>query len=195
MTKIKVIVGSIRENRFGGKALPWVKEQLSKYALAHTDAQDKLEIEILDLKEWDLPLFAEPVSPKFIKDGNYRLPVVKNWAEKIKEADGFIFLTPEYNHGMSAALKNSLDYLYNEWMFKPMGIVSYGEVGGANMIQVLRLTAIELHMLPVKQAVHIMDPWTLKDSEGNLIPGSLEKYNGQFEEMMKDLMYLCGKMK
>lgn len=190
MYKIKVIVGSVRERRFGEKVLPWLLSNLEKQ-----NTEREFEVEVLDLKDFNLPVFSEGVSPMFIKNFEYRLDEVKKWSAKVNDGDAYIFLAPEYNHGVSSALKNAMDYLFSEWQFKPFGIVSYGEVGGANMIQMLRLIAIELRMIPVKQAVHIMDPWTLKDENGNLRDGVLEKYTGQLETLMKDLLFICGKMR
>lgn len=192
MKKIKIIVGSVRQRRFAEKTVPWILENLDKQNKLIDN--DKFEVEVLDLKDWEFPFFSE-VSPMTIKNGDYRLDIIKRWSEKIKEADAFIFISPEYNKSVTSVLKNAIDYLFYEWQYKPFGIVSYGEVGGANSVQALRLIGIELRMIPVKQAVQIMDPWTLRDEQGELKGGILEKYNSQFEQMFKDLLFYTEKLK
>ncbi len=114
---IKIIVGSIREGRFGDKPAAWIFE--------HAKRMTGWDVELLDLRDYELPHFAEPVSPAQIK-GDYGKPDVDRWAGKIAEADGFIMVTPEYNHSISSALKNNIDYLYKEWNKKAVGFVGYG---------------------------------------------------------------------
>jgi NAD(P)H-dependent FMN reductase len=101
--KIEVIVGSTRQNRFCDKPANYLCEELKK--------EEGVEAELVDLKDWDLPFFNEPIGPMASK-GEYKDPLVKKWAEKISEADGFMIVTPEYNHGYPAVLKNALDWLY-----------------------------------------------------------------------------------
>jgi NAD(P)H-dependent FMN reductase len=105
-----------------------------------------------------MPFFDEPVSPSMIKEP-YANPAVQAWTKKIAEGDAFIIVSPEYNHGYSAVLKNALDYVYKEWNNKPVGFVSYGSVGGARAIEQLRQVAVELQMAPIRNSVHI--PWSL----------------------------------
>ncbi len=108
MLKIGIIIGSTRPGRVGEAVAKWVYEQ----SKARSDA----EFELIDIKDYDLPLLDEPV-PAGSKQ--YSKEHTKKWAAKIDGLDGFIFVTPEYNHGTSAALKNALDYLYFEWTNKP----------------------------------------------------------------------------
>ena len=110
---------------------------------------------MLDLRDWPLPMFDQPMSPSMVKDGNYNNDQVNAWAKKIAEADAFVIVSPEYNHGTSAVLKNALDSVYHEWNNKVVGFVSYGSVGGARAVEQLRLNAVELQMAPVRTAVHI----------------------------------------
>lgn len=120
-------------------------------------------------------MFAEGTSPAQV-EGAYGKLEVDKWAGKIAEADGFIFVTPEYNHGYSSALKNNLDYIYKEWNKKPMCIVSYGGTGGARVVEQLRAVAIELQMVPIRNSVNIMNPWNLTEMDGSLKAGALDVY-------------------
>lgn len=152
--KIKVIVGSTRPNRFSEKPAQWI------VGLAKQRAD--LDVETLDLRDYPLPFFEEALPPGFAKD-NYTEPRVVKWREKVKEADGFIICTPEYNHGYPAVLKNALDYTYMFWARKPVAFVSWGGVGGARGVEQLRLVTVELDMVPLRWAVHIPNPWLIKD--------------------------------
>lgn len=144
---VKVIVGSTREGRFSDKAAAWIAEELKK--------QEAVAVEVLDLRDYPLPFYSDPISPAMVKDGAYSNEMVRKWSAKIREADAFIIVTPEYNRGTSGVLKNALDWLYQEWNKKPVAFVSYGSVGGARAVEQLRLTAIELQMAPIRMAVHI----------------------------------------
>src|SRR5206468_9617038 len=104
----------------------------------------------IDLKEYSLPLLDEPVPPSM---GQYSKPHTKTWAAKIAGFDGFVFVTPEYNHGTSAALKNAIDFLYKEWNNKAAGFVSYGGAGGARAVEHLRLVMGELQVADVRAQV------------------------------------------
>lgn len=145
--KIKVILGSTRPNRFNDKPGNWIFEEAKKL--------EGVEVELLDLRDFPLPMFDLPQSPKMIKDGNYGNDIVNVWANKIDEADAYIIVSPEYNHGPSAVIKNALDSVYHPWGNKVVGFVSYGSVGGARAVEQLRMNAIELQMAPVHTAVHI----------------------------------------
>ena len=111
-----------------------------------------------------VPTKLSPVTfpPGLAKD-NYTNPAVVKWREKVEEADGFIIVTPEYNHGYPAVLKNALDYVYYKWAKKAVAFVSWGGAGGARGVEQLRLVAIELDMCPTRAAVHIPNPWFIKD--------------------------------
>lgn len=144
--KIQVIVGSTRPNRFSEKPALWIFEEAKK----RTD----LEVELLDLRDYPLPFFNEPVSPARLK-GQYTDEVALRWAKKIAGGDGYIIVTPKYNHGYPAVLKNALDYLYDEWNRKPVGFVSYGGAMGVRAVEQLRQVVIELQMVPIRAALHI----------------------------------------
>ena len=146
MTNIKVIIGSSREGRFGDKAGAWIAAELKKQA--------DLNVEVLDLRDYEMPFFNESVSPLY-KSEPYKNEAVARFTLKIAEADAFVIITPEYNHGTSAVLKNALDWIAQEWNNKPVAFVSYGSNGGARAVEQLRLIAIELQMAPIHDAIHI----------------------------------------
>ena len=153
---IKVIVGSTRPNRFSEKPSQWI------YGLARQRAD--LAVELLDLRDFPLPFFEEALPPGLAKD-EYTNPVVVKWRDKIREADGFIICTPEYNHGYPAVLKNALDYTYFSWARKAVSFVSWGGTGGTRGVEQLRLVAVELDMVPTRWAVHIPNPWFIQDAK------------------------------
>ena len=142
MSRIGIILGSTRPNRNGAQVAQWVYEIASR----RSDA----EFELVDLRDYPLPHLDEPLPPAM---GQYQNDHTKQWSDKIASFDGFVFVTPEYNHGTSGVLKNAIDYLYTEWNNKAVGFVSYGAVGGARAAEHLRLVAGELQMADVRQQV------------------------------------------
>ena len=152
---IKVIVGSTRANRFSEKPSQWIT------GLAKQRAD--LSVETLDLRDYPLPFFEEALPPGLAKD-DYANPVVQAWRAKVLEGDGFIICSPEYNHGYPAVLKNALDYTYYSWSRKAVAFVSWGGAGGARGVEQLRAVAVELDMAPIRHAVHIPNPWFIKDA-------------------------------
>jgi len=142
VTRIGVILGSTRPGRRGEPVAQWVMNQ----ARERRDA----EFELIDLADYPLPHLDEPLPPSM---GNYQNAHTQQWAATIGRFDGFVFVTPEYNHGTSGVLKNAIDYLYAEWNNKAMGVVSYGLVGGARAAEHLRLVAGELQMADVRTNV------------------------------------------
>src|ERR1700688_4050096 len=142
MLKIAIIIGSTRPGRNGEAVAKWVY----KIAQKRTDA----EFELVDIKDFNLPLLDEPVPPSM---GQYSKSHTKAWAAKIGSFDGYVFVTPEYNHGISGALKNAIDYLFAEWNNKAAGFVSYGGAGGARAVEQLRLVMGELMVADVRAQV------------------------------------------
>jgi len=142
MTRIGIILGSTRPNRNGEQVAKWVYDIASR----RTDA----EFELVDLRDYPLPHLDEPLPPSL---GQYQNEHTRQWAAKIASFDGFVFVTPEYNHSTSGVLKNAIDYLYAEWHNKAVGFVSYGSVGGARAAEQLRLVVGELQMADVRQQV------------------------------------------
>ena len=145
--KLGVVIGSVRPNRFADHPAQWIAELATQ--------SGKFEVELIDLKDYPLPLFAEAVSPAYAPSGN---EVAQRWQKKVAEFDAYIFTVAEYNRGPTAVLKNALDYSFNEWTNKPVSFVGYGGVGGARAVEQLRLNAIELQMAPIRTAVHIQLP-------------------------------------
>ena len=142
MIKIAIILGSTRPNRNGEAVAKWVYEIAQK----RSDA----EFELLDIKDFNLPLLDEPVPPSL---GQYSKPHTKTWAAKIDNFDAYVFVTPEYNHGTSGALKNAIDFLFAEWNNKAAGFVSYGGAGGARAVEQLRLVMAEVQIATVRNQV------------------------------------------
>lgn len=146
MLNIALIVGSTRPNRLADKIVPWV--------VAGAEGRDDLSLDVLDLRDANLPLFNEPASP-LVTGGSYTEPAAEAWRHKIGEYDGYLATVAEYNHGPTGALKNAFDSAYYEWVRKPVGFIGYGGVGGARAIEVMRGVAIELQMAPLKHEVNI----------------------------------------
>ena len=142
MIRIGIILGSPRPNRNGEQVARWVYDNAS----LRSDA----EFELVDLRDYPLPHLDEPLPPSL---GQYQNDHTRQWAEKIASFDGFVIVTPEYNHSTSGVLKNAIDYLFAEWNNKAVGFVSYGAVGGARAAEHLRLVAGELQMADVRQQV------------------------------------------
>lgn len=140
MIKVGIIIGSTRPNRIGEGVAKWVFEQ--------TRGRSDAEYELIDIKSFNLPLLDEPV-PAAMSD-KYTQAHSRVWSQKIASCDAFIFVTPEYNHGTSGALKNALDFLYNEWNNKVAGFVGYGSAGGTRSVEQLRLTMAELQIATVR---------------------------------------------
>ena len=142
MIKIGIILGSTRPNRSGEQVATWVYDLASR----RSDAK----FELIDLRDYPLPHLDEPLPPSM---GQYQNEHTKRWATTIASFDGFIMVTPEYNHSTSAVLKNALDYLYAEWNNKAAGFVSYGLAGGVRAAEHLRLACAELQIAGVRQQV------------------------------------------
>src|SRR5688572_7966133 len=133
--RIGIIIGSTRPGRVGDQVARWVLEQAS----ARTDA----EFELVDLNDFALPHLDEAVPASM---GQYANAHTKAWAQKVDSFDGYIFVTPEYNHSTSGALKNAIDFVYAEWNNKAAGLVSYGSAGGTRAAEHLRLILAELQV-------------------------------------------------
>lgn len=142
MLKIATIIGSTRPGRVGEAVAQWVHN----LAKDRTDAQ----FELVDIKDFDLPLLDEPVPPS---QGKYSKEHTKTWASKIASFDGYVFVTPEYNHGTSGALKNAIDFVYTEWNNKAAGFVGYGSAGGVRAVEHLRLVMAEVQVATVRNQV------------------------------------------
>jgi NAD(P)H-dependent FMN reductase len=142
--RIGIVISTTREGRFGDKPAAWVRDIAA--------ARGDLAVEIVDLRDYPMPLFQEAASPAYVPPKD---EAARRWGQKVAELDGFIFVTAEYNRGPPAALKNALDYAYKEFNRKPAAFVGYGGVGGARAVEHLRLICIELQMAPTRSGVHI----------------------------------------
>lgn len=152
MTKIAVIVGSIRENRVTDKLAKWAAVEVGKLA----------DVEVLDLRDYPLPLFAEGTSPRY--DPNYSpVPEAKKWVSKMAEFDGYVIATAEYNRSAPGVLKNAFDYLDNGVADKPVALLGHGSTGGAQAVANLRIT------LPGNGLVTLPNALFFKDSVGAAI--------------------------
>jgi NAD(P)H-dependent FMN reductase len=185
MIKITVIIGSTRPNRNGETVAKWVY----KIAKKRSDA----EFELVDIKDFNLPLLDEPVPPSL---GQYSKPHTKVWAAKIGSFDGYVFVTPEYNHVMSGALKNAIDFLFAEWNNKAAGFVSYGGAGGARAVEQLRLVLAEMQIATVRDQVllslftdfenfSIFKPDPQKEALVNAMLDQVISWGGAFKTLRK----------
>jgi NAD(P)H-dependent FMN reductase len=167
MTRIAIIIGSTRPGRNG--------ESVARWVLEHAAKRDGVEYELVDLAEWNLPHLDEPMPAAM---GQYANDHTKAWAAKIAEFDGYLFVTPEYNHSTSGALKNAIDFVGAEWYNKAAGFVSYGVFGGARAVEHLRLVLSQLQVATVSAFVglslqHDFENWSLKPTaaaEAGLTP-------------------------
>lgn len=141
MLKIAIVTGSIRTGR--------VNRQVADFILEKSQARTQAQYEILDIIDFDLPLYAEPVPALFSSE--YQNPQVKRWSQAVNQYDGFIFITPEYNRSITSAQKNSLDYLYKEWNNKAAGIVAYGSKNGVSAAAALRTVLGGLELATVSE--------------------------------------------
>lgn len=142
MLRIGIITGSTRPQRNNEAVATWV------FALAKK--RSDAEFELVDIADFNLPLLDEPIPPSM---GQYSREHTKKWAEKVGSFDAYVFVTPEYNHGISGALKNAIDFVYREWNNKAAGFVSYGSAGGARAVEHLRLVMAELMVADVRAQV------------------------------------------
>jgi NAD(P)H-dependent FMN reductase len=141
--KIGIIIGSTRPGRVAEQVAGWVYEMASK--------RNDAEYELVDIADYNLPIYDEPVPPSMATD--YTHEHTKRWSQKIDSCDGFVFCTPEYNRATSGALKNAIDFLYQEWNNKAAGFVGWGSFNGARAVENLRLIMGELQVADVRAQV------------------------------------------
>ena len=178
---ILAILGSTRQGRKGEAVARWFMERASGRADA--------TFELVDLRDWPLPFIDSPIPPSF---GDYD-PAARRWAEKVGTADGFVFITPEYNHGYPAVLKNALDHIYHEWANKPGAIVSYGSYGaGYRAAEQLRQVLIELRVAPIRAQIGIPAVWAAFDEQGTLRDAG---QNRSAETLLDELLWWTRALK
>src|SRR5258707_3581846 len=184
---ISVIIGSTRQGRFSEKPAQWILQQLHK--------REGIEARLLDLRDFPMPFFDQPMPPALPGRPPYEHEVVKKWTAQIAAADAFVFVTPEYNYGTSAVLKNAIDWVYPEWNRKAAAFVSYGSAMGARSVQQLRETAIELQMAPVRSSVHMPVAKLLAQLQGGDVEKGLAESEKQGNVMIDDLLWWAAALK
>ncbi|MBI4035366.1 NAD(P)H-dependent oxidoreductase [Candidatus Daviesbacteria bacterium] len=183
MVKIKILTGSTRPGRFNIQPATWIYEIAKKRV--------DLEVELLDLQEINLPFLDEPMPPL---QHQYSKEHTKKWSKIIGEADGFIFVTPEYNHSISPVLKNAVDFLNLEWNFKPVTFISYGSLaGGARAVEHWRTIAAELKMYDLREQIMLPNYWDNLDKQGKYQFN--ESHEKSANTMLDSLIFWAGKMR
>src|ERR1700686_3927795 len=184
---ISVIVGSTRQGRFSEKPARWILQELQK--------REGIEARLLDLRDFPMPFFDQPLPPAMPGRPAYEHDVVKKWTAQIAASDGFVFVTPEYNYGPSAVLKNAIDWVYPEWNRKTAAFVSYGSAMGARGVQQLRETAIELQMAPIRSAVHIPVATLWAHYQGGDVEAGLAELEAPAKALIDDLLWWTAALK
>ncbi len=183
MVSIKIIAGSTRPGRFGIQPATWIFNIAKK--------RKDIKVELLDLAQINLPFLDEPVSAS---QGKYSKPHTKAWAKTIAQADGFIFVTPEYNHSYSPALKNAVDFLFSEWNYKPISFVSYGSLaGGVRAVEHLRGVAAELKMYDLREQILLPNYWDNLNDKGEY--QFTERQAKSANSILNDLIFWAEQMK
>jgi NAD(P)H-dependent FMN reductase len=160
---LQIIIASTRPGRVGPAVAAWFHDRALK-------AGD-FEVELIDLAEVNLPMFDEPKHPRF---GEYVHQHTKDWSATIRRGDAFVFVIPEYNYGYNAAIKNAIDYLNQEWQYKPLGFVTYGGVAaGTRAMQMLKQVVGALKMVPMTDAVNIPFVQQFLDEQRVLQPNDI----------------------
>lgn len=181
MLQIGIIVGSTRPGRKAAAVAKWTHDLLK----TRSDA----EFQIVDIDDFKLPLLDEPVPPMRKQYGNAH---TKAWSEKINSLDAFIFVTPEYNHGTSGALKNAIDYLFHEWGNKSAGFVGYGAAGGVRAVENLRLVMGEIKVADVRAQVALS---LFTDFENYTVFKPAESHDKTVHAMADEVIAWAGALK
>lgn len=180
--KIGVIVGSNRPIRTGRKVAEWF--------MSEVENADGTEFELIDLAEVNLPYLDEPSLPS---QGDYQHEHTKKWGEKVDGYDGFVFVTPEYNSGYTAVLKNAIDSIYSEWGKKPVAFVGYGALGATRSIEQLVAITAKINMVPRPMtSVKIVESWAFFNEKGQADPA---KVKGDPKNLVEDLLWWATTLK
>ncbi|MDB4993084.1 MAG: nadph-dependent fmn reductase, partial [Myxococcaceae bacterium] len=151
--------------------------------------RDGVDARLLDLRDFPMPFFDQPVPPATPGRAPYDNEVVRKWTAAIGKSDGFVFVTAEYNYGPAAVLKNALDWVYPEWNRKPCAFVSYGSAAGVRSVQQLRETAIELQLAPIRSSVHIPVSVLLAHYQGGDVLAGLAELQAPANALIDDLLW------
>lgn len=180
--KIGVIIGSTRPTRVGKTVTDWFYGQIKN--------TPDVQFDTIDLLEEDLPFLSEPESPA---SGKYEQEKTIAWSSKISSYDGFIFVTPEYNHGYPAPLKNAIDTLFHEWDKKPAAFVGYGGLGGGRAIEQLIPVVARVGMVPLATTTfNVLNVWTAIDENGNVKD---ESTMGNKDKLIENLIWWGNTLK
>jgi NAD(P)H-dependent FMN reductase len=187
MTVISVIIGSTRQGRFSERPAQWIFQLLNK--------RGDVEARLLDLRDFPMPFFDQPATPATPGRPAYENEVVQRWTAAIAQSDGFVFVTPEYNYGPPAVLKNAIDWVYPEWNRKAACFVSYGSAGGARSVQQLRQVAIEVQLAPIRSSVHIPVATLMAHFQGGDVDKGLAELEAPAKKMIDDLLWWTTALK
>lgn len=177
MPRLSVIIGSTRPGRAGLPIADWFVDRARRHA--------GFEIDVVDLAEVNLPILDEPNHPRLRQ---YTHQHTKDWSVRVAESDAFVIVTPEYNHGYSAALKNAIDYLHHEWHYKPVGFVSYGGIAaGTRALQLLKSVLTGVKLVAVTEAVNIPFVRQFLDDDGVFHPNEVleQAADAMLEELVR----------
>ena len=175
MIELKIIIASTRAGRKGPAVAAWITETAKR--------QKEFNVEVIDLLKINLPFLDEPNHPRLRQ---YQHQHTKEWSRIIDASDAFIIVTPEYNFGFPASIKNAIDFVMHEWFYKPVAFVSYGGIaGGTRAVQMLKLVVTGVKMMPIYESVNI--PFFIKyiDEQGVFHPT---------EEMEKSAAAMLGEL-
>jgi NAD(P)H-dependent FMN reductase len=188
MTVISVIVGSTRKGRFSEKPARWILQRLER--------RDGVDARLLDLRDFPMPFFDQPLTPAMPGRPAFQHEAVQRWTAAIGQSDGFVFVTPEYNYGPPAVLKNAIDWVYPEWKRKPAAFVSWGSAAGVRAVQQLRENMIELQVAPIRSSVHIPVATLMAHYQGGDVEAGLAELDATTAEpMIDDLLWWTAALK
>lgn len=174
--RIGIVAGSVREASKARRVAEWVKATAGEH--------DGVTFEVIDINDFDIPILTDPVMPG-MANRKYASPNVTRWSQAIDGCDGYIFVTPEYNHGVPGAFKNAVDSLAPEWMGKPIAFVSYGASGGIRAVEQWRQVIGNFNMYGVRSQVEL-NLFQEFDAEGNPVPA--ERRAAEVTAMVADLL-------
>ena len=187
MIVISVIIGSTRQGRFSEKPAQWILQRLK--------GRHDIEACLLDLRDFPMPFFDQPITPATPGRRPFQHEVVQRWTAAISRSDGFVFVTPEYNYGPAAVLKNAIDWVYPEWNRKAACFVSYGSAGGARGVQQLRESVIELQLAPIRSSIHVPLATLMAHYQGGDVEAGLSQLDAQATATINDLLWWTAALK
>ena len=185
MPKLMIVIASTRPGRVGLPVAEWFRDRAAEHG--------GFEVGMVDFAELELPLLDEASHPRLRQ---YTKQHTHDWSAMVEDADAFVFVTSEYNHGYPASLKNAMDYVFPEFNKKPMTFVGYGNAGGARAIEQLRLVSVEFEMAPLRRAVHIFpDVMRPAMTSEEFTPALFESLDARLEMMIEELVWWATALK